>query len=175
MGGLFLLTSRPIHWPTVLTDTMARRKRPPSTHRRDLSRVANRVPEAFSASPDAVVDLKPLRLRFSPLVRSRPSTDVEDHRRHQPDHWHVPRTISGRRAHVHLPKVKKPATRSVGRLHRLARLSIATVNQQLKFRSPKHVQLCVRREQRREVLLAKGRGGGRHRRPKRNRFSNVRC
>lgn len=45
----------------------------------------------------------------------------------------------------------------------------------LGFAVPKRVAVCVRRKTRREVLLAKGRGGGRNRRPRRNEWSNVSC
>lgn len=44
------------------------------------------------------------------------------------------------------------------------------------FREPDRVFICARRKQRREVLMATGRGGGRHsRKPRRNRWSDVRC
>ncbi|WNK13477.1 MAG: hypothetical protein [Microvirus sp.] len=43
------------------------------------------------------------------------------------------------------------------------------------FEAPKFVAICVRRKQRREVLLALGKGGGGKRHPRRNQFSNVRC
>lgn len=43
------------------------------------------------------------------------------------------------------------------------------------FAAPKRVVLCVRRKRRREVLFARGKGGGGHRRPRRNQFSDVEC
>lgn len=45
----------------------------------------------------------------------------------------------------------------------------------ISFAVPAKVALCVRRKQRREVLFATGKGGGRHKRPRKNLFSNVRC
>jgi len=47
----------------------------------------------------------------------------------------------------------------------------------LTFQTPKKVAVCVRREQRREVLMALGKaGGGRSRRkPKRNHLSEISC
>lgn len=46
----------------------------------------------------------------------------------------------------------------------------------LSFSVPKHVSLCVRRKQRREVMFATGRsGGGPRRRPKFNHWSRVSC
>lgn len=44
-----------------------------------------------------------------------------------------------------------------------------------KFLVPAKTLVCVRRKQRREVLFAKGRGGGRHRKPRYNSFSAWRC
>lgn len=45
----------------------------------------------------------------------------------------------------------------------------------LSFFAPKKVALCVRRHVRREVLAAKGKFGGGHRRPRRNFWSDVEC
>lgn len=46
----------------------------------------------------------------------------------------------------------------------------------LSFAQPDKVALCVRRKTRREVLFAKGKGGGgRRRRPRKNWFSKVSC
>lgn len=43
------------------------------------------------------------------------------------------------------------------------------------FAAPNRVMVCVRRKERREVLMAQGRGGSRVRRPRRNRFSHIKC
>lgn len=43
------------------------------------------------------------------------------------------------------------------------------------FAYPKAVPICVRRKERREVLMAIGKGGGRHSPPKRNAYSNISC
>lgn len=43
------------------------------------------------------------------------------------------------------------------------------------FAAPEHVMICHRRKTRREVLLAKGRGGAGNRRPRRNEWSDVSC
>lgn len=45
----------------------------------------------------------------------------------------------------------------------------------VRFKAPRKILVCVRRKARREVLLALGRGGGGHRRPRRSYFSSVRC
>lgn len=43
------------------------------------------------------------------------------------------------------------------------------------FARPNTVGICVRRKVRREVLFAKNKSGGRHRRPRRNYWSSVKC
>lgn len=48
-------------------------------------------------------------------------------------------------------------------------------NPKLGFTEPKQVPICVRRKERREVLLAKGKGGGNHKPPRRNNWSDVEC
>lgn len=45
----------------------------------------------------------------------------------------------------------------------------------LRFVLPRSVLVCVRRKQRREVLLALGRGGSRHKPPEWNEESYIRC
>lgn len=57
-----------------------------------------------------------------------------------------------------------------------AALGGAAVTAKLAFAEPSSVAICVRRKQRREVLLARGHGGKKgQRRPKRNWYSNIRC
>lgn len=48
-------------------------------------------------------------------------------------------------------------------------------NPDLGFRVPQDVSICAKRSQRREVLLAQGKGGGNHRPPRRNKWSDVKC
>lgn len=43
------------------------------------------------------------------------------------------------------------------------------------FADPKNTVICVRRKARREVILAKGRGGGAHKKPRRNGNSGIVC
>lgn len=45
----------------------------------------------------------------------------------------------------------------------------------VRFADPRRVAICVRRKTRREVIMASGRGGGFHRRPRRNFYSDVEC
>lgn len=47
--------------------------------------------------------------------------------------------------------------------------------ERLSFSLPQSVMVCVRRKQRREVLLALGRGGAKHKPPKWNEESHIRC
>lgn len=48
-------------------------------------------------------------------------------------------------------------------------------NPAMTFNVPAEVAICSRRKERREVLLAKGKGGGAHRKPRRNPWSDVKC
>lgn len=141
---------------------MARRRKHHTTHRRDVPTVANRHDLSWS-----VVDQPPMR-RFSPLVRSQPDPVVEDHRTWHPAPVRTPRLRSSRPAKVQLAKPKRPLAHSAK-----GRFFGPTVP--LAFKTPTYVNECVRRKQRREVLLAKGKGGGRHRPPRRNWLSNIRC
>lgn len=45
----------------------------------------------------------------------------------------------------------------------------------VRFEAPKAVPICVRRKQRKEVLHALGKAGGRVRKPKQSIYSSVRC
>lgn len=98
---------------------------------------------------------------FEPLELDRPLVEVEDRR-------------------TSFPAVYRPAKRFVG----YARLSMPAVvpprsrrrfSHVVKFQDPSGVLICVRRKVRREVLHAKGRAGGRVRRPRRNEWSNISC
>jgi len=46
---------------------------------------------------------------------------------------------------------------------------------QVAFEGPARLPLCIRRKQRKEVILAKGKGGAGHRRPRLNQYSQIRC
>lgn len=43
------------------------------------------------------------------------------------------------------------------------------------FKAPKQVAICIRRKIRKEVILATGKGGARHRKPTRSYYSEVFC
>jgi len=51
----------------------------------------------------------------------------------------------------------------------------ATLSPAVGFAQPSKVSLCVRRHVRREVIFAKGVGGGKVRRGKRNQWSEIQC
>lgn len=76
-----------------------------------------------------------------------------------------------------------PATRprSAGALSRVSRGLVVggsmsrPLSSRVGFADPKRVSVCVRRKIRKEVILAKGKGGSRHRRPRRNYWSDVDC
>lgn len=100
--------------------------------------------------------------RYSPAVRSILS-EIEDGRSFspQPDLERSVRTTKAR--------VFTPQTRATGAASRPTRLSA------ISFEYPVRVIRCIRRKIRRQVILAKGKGGGRHKRPRRRASSNIWC
>lgn len=102
----------------------------------------------------SVVDTRPLRKRV---------LAVEDRRSFHPEKKLRPARALKRSQAAPVAKATK---RERGR---------GVVPSKIRFAVPKKVALCVRREQRREVLFAKGRGGGRHRPPTKNWYSDVSC
>lgn len=113
----------------------------------------------YSASLDVLDVLWPPN---QPAVRSI-SPEIEDRRTFAPD-GRARSTRSSRRSRI--PFIA----------HDLSSIrSNFSVPVHIGFKAPRYVAVCVRRKQRREVLMAKGKGGGRHRRPKRNNLSSVRC
>lgn len=95
--------------------------------------------------------------------RSRNLRLVEDRRRFHPEGRRRPARAFNRWA----PRIITPGWAALGG---------AAVTAKLAFAEPSSVAICVRRKQRREVLLARGHGGKKgQRRPKRNWYSNIRC
>lgn len=84
--------------------------------------------------------------------------EIQDGRVFHPDP--VPMSIGGSRARVAVGPSVGPAPKSKGVYH---------------FDNYMPAITCVRRKQRREVLFAKRRAGGGHRRPRRGPLSNVEC
>lgn len=65
-------------------------------------------------------------------------------------------------------------SRSVRPSSRLLRAP-GLVGTRIGFAIPEKVAICVRRHARREVILALGKGGSRHRKPRRNAWSGIQC
>lgn len=112
-------------------------------------------------------------LRTSPPTLDAPShliRDVEDRRRYHPlADYSPPLTYRGSPARVQ-------AKQRFSRPHKMAGFITPTVPKRVAFKSPKKVLVCVRREQRKEVLFAlrktkKGSGGSRRLTP----FSEISC
>lgn len=133
---------------------MARRSRSKPGARRGIS---------ISTANRGLHSLPPIR----PLVVSprKPVLQlVEDRRLFHPLRYAVPARSMYRRADT---KLTVPF---VDNSHKVQRLP-STVQ----FAVPRNVAICIRRKRRKEVLFAKGVGGSRVSRPKRNEFSDVRC
>lgn len=69
----------------------------------------------------------------------------------------------------------RPAARLVARDTRLHPLWDQQTKATIAFADPPRVSVCRRRQQRKEVIHAKGVAGGRVRPPRRNEFSDVSC
>jgi len=75
------------------------------------------------------------------------------------------------------PQYKMRTPRRVAQIitnQKTARSLRPSLSSQLQFKDKKHTLICVRRKIRKEVILAKGRGGA-NRRPRRNPNSNIWC
>lgn len=105
--------------------------------------------------------INPLYVR--PLVRSRWLSDIEDRRQWSP--IDTPRTLNG----MQFRRLRQPGYTMDGMPSAIARIG---------FADPHRVVLCVRRKRRREIIFALGVGGRKGRRtrkPRRNKWSEVRC
>lgn len=116
---------------------------------RRRSRSASRLSQR---APDLVVLRRPVL---------RPLQLLEDRRLHHPARVRPARAFFGK-ARIVVRKPSGLAARFDALTHRVA------------FDIPKRVAICVRRRERREVLIAKGVGGSR-RSKRRNAWSNVSC
>lgn len=96
-----------------------------------------------------------------------PPVEVEDRRREVVEVSPIPRTRGGHRSKI------VPA--SVARTHKGSRSRAFSMFNQMAFEQPRQVLVCVRRKTRREVILAKGKGGGKHRSPRRGPWSSIHC
>lgn len=108
-------------------------------------------------------------------AQAAPLTEVEDRRTYwpmeYPTSWEPARNRSGAFARLQATPLQAPRRKSIGgAFPRLVEPSFG-----VSFRHPRSVLVCVRRKTRREVLLAKRHGGGRHRPARLNEYSHVRC
>lgn len=114
---------------------------------------------------DPLSDLLLQPIASFPLVTTplpEPLTLLEDRRLFHPESFDAPAAAISDAADT----VLRPSKARPGRPQFSPRIG---------FKAPDHVATCVRRQIRREVILAKGRGGGRHRRPRRNWRSEIEC
>lgn len=163
--------------------------------RRDPPRIANLQLPKFENKQQ----VHEFAERARALARSATS-EPEDRRRFHPEAPNQPpRTKRGTVARMVIAGVSKPKDReafaayqrarresqrfsafasspfAVGELH-THRSTKPRVNTRLKFKSAKHVWICLRRKMRREVMHALKIAGSRHlRQPRRNMYSDITC
>ena len=105
----------------------------------------------------------PLRSLPRPLVA--PLTNYEDRRAYHPISRAFRPAFSIPRAARIIRAVEPKAPR----------LWSAQTKSTLAFAEPRRVLVCLRRQVRKEVLLALGKGGGGKRKPRRNHLSEISC
>lgn len=125
------------------------------------------------------------RLRRSPFLSSSYSfmNNIEDRRLYRPDILSTPRSmyqrtfIVDRNVNLDIHRHRRFVnTRMVSPVNRVGMVSSRLTSDLQSFKYPKRVVVCVRRQQRKEVMFAKhyaGRGG--QHRPKFNYWSSVTC
>lgn len=138
---------------------MARRRRTPSS----LNAIANG--RGQRGYPQPIANLRLLDLSRILVSPPRTMTPVMDRRRFYPDTRML-------RTEFRRPPMPVSPRRDV---RSLVISPLGALKQKVKFAIPKAIKLCVRRKERREVILAKGKGGGNHRKPRRTEYSSVRC
>lgn len=108
------------------------------------------------------------------LPPTRHLIEVEDNRTYHPLFQYRPaRTVGGRRSAATERVARRPSSRS--RTPRLFTPSTLVGGEHAAYVAPRRVLTCVRRQRRREVIMARGYGGAKHRKPRRNWRSNVTC
>lgn len=133
-------------------------------------------PHAQPTANEVAQAIKNITLQHARMMQQ---LQIEDRRKHHPDGRNRPlKTTRGTRLPPHqLKTTKKISVRRGphGRPLKSKTVRVRTLTARLKFAAPKKTMICIKRKIRREVLLAFGRGGGRHKNPKRNRHSEVSC
>lgn len=124
----------------------------------------NQTPRSTRSSYDPLVSPSNILHSLQALENARAIVRaLEDRRRYHPLGPYRPASAvsrSSRRLVVSRPGATQSRTR---------------LPSGIRFADPQKVSLCVKRKTRREVIMAKGKGGGAHRRPRRNQFSDVKC
>lgn len=87
-----------------------------------------------------------------------PLREYQDRRTWSPGHYSPPVVIGGKGARLSMPSRPFEGFSPV-----------------IRFREPERTLVCVRRQQRREVMHARGKAGGRVSAPRRREFSDVSC
>jgi len=106
---------------------------------------------------------------YRPLLPSLQLNLLEDRRRYYPDDFRPPAAVY------------RSATQPVARPSYSKRPGVkysfrpTQTKAVVAFRAPEAVAVCVRRKMRKEVLHAKGKAGGKVRKPKFNSLSKYRC
>lgn len=141
---------------------------------RDLSPIAN-GPLSDPALPSDTWRPLPRQISFQPAAVRSLLSEVEDRRLFEPDGL-VSRSIRRARVTLQLAQAKQAVRHGVPHRPKLYGV-VQPKRDQLQFKRPEFVAICIRRHERREVLHAlqkvgKGSGG---KRPRRNQWSNVRC
>lgn len=88
--------------------------------------------------------------------------EVEDGRTFNPDIVRKPRSTRSWRPRLAVPMPGRSLSPGYG-LSKVA------------FKYPRKIAVCIRRKIRKGVLMATGKGGGKHRRPRRNKYSSIWC
>jgi len=115
--------------------------------------------------PSSPLDLASSGLFDAPLLEDRRAFYPGD----LPTSWSPARTVGGTPARLRVVPGLRP--RSLPTTQARTFWPSASIG----FQKPQSVVICVRREQRRQVLHALGAAGGRVKRPTRNEYSSVSC
>lgn len=135
---------------------------------RDANDVASGLSPVQPMNARALINARPLS-RVSPVIRSE-LTEFEDNRFYTPDPIFKVRTTR----RIQRLKAGVPGAIYQDRKNRMIRKKAHPF---WAIRAPDilHAFICVKRKARREVLFAKGKGGGGHARPKWKQASSVWC
>lgn len=104
---------------------------------------------------------------------------VEDRRRFHPENKNRPALLkTGLPAPVTVVNKARPKPKTRKQLAQVNRFGAVQPSQTkavVAFAAPRETVVCVRRQSRKEVLFAKGKGGGGKRPPKRTWLSKISC